>query len=328
MQQGGSLIGQGGYACVFSPAIPCKDIPTAQTSISVGKVFVDPIDAKEEMELVKELKTLDPDQNYFLYSTELCSFDSFGSEPDVRKCRADFSEGEVRHQTIMFDGGTTLDRFLQSEDRMPDDGWSLNYVLELLDSVFVGIGLLIENDLIHQDIKVNNIVVSSKGQVRIIDFGLLVGVQPFYEENHLFKTDYFVNPPEYMMMRPTHKLNILSVEELEHSTWAHTKTRFDVSRDAVFDLQHKKSFQKLLRDRIKCPNFESFEQFAIDGEWHKKADIYSLGLVLIFCARLVNAREVVNPMFLHMIQGMIMPHPDDRFGMATIMHILSKIKSG
>lgn len=326
MKRGGAIIGQGGSACVFKPAIPCQGVTAERSRSSVGKVFTRADDATNEMASVHALEDLDPDQQYFVFSTHMCAFDDYGAEPDVHKCDTESqAHGHMRYQTIMPDGGVTLKRFLQSKRNLPTDGWPLYDVLTILESVFTGVHLLIENNLVHQDVKASNIVVGKEEKVRLIDFGLLVDRLDLYRNNFMFSSNYFVNPPEYMMMRSRDRIDVLSIEDLDHGTWTHVRTKFDDNRESTFNLEHDESFQKLLRQRFNSQDVDTFQRISVDGAWHKKADIYSLGLVLVFCARLINKDDVKNPLFQYLIRGMIMPHPDDRLGIMEILQVLEKI---
>lgn len=245
------------------------------------------------------MSNVDPEQEYFVYSTDSCTF-----QDDVSKC---------------LDGDVTLDQFLSSKRNLPKLGWRLHDMLTILEALFIAVILLIENELVHQDIRLCNIVVNKDGLVRVVDTGFLVDHESLYKDNPLFKSNFFANPPEHMMMRSDVSRLIQSVEDIEDLEDGHTSS-------PIFTMDHDKSFKKLLHERTRCPDLQKFVKIAIDREWHKKADIYSLGIVLVLCARLVHNEDMKNnELFQLLVHGMIMPHPDDRFDMSQIQSVMKEI---
>lgn len=320
MKRGGSLIGQGSFGCVFNPAIPCRGIDPLNTGKSVGKVFMHDQDASDEMKLLQKFVQMDPDQKYFIYSTEKCELDQdYGNEPDVSKCTAISHHPYDRtFQTIMPNGGVTLREYLITN--RPVLGWSLESIVKLLEPVFAGVDSLIRNDMVHQDIKTINIVVNDYGEARLIDFGLILPSFDLYREdqNGLLRAEYFLNPPEYRLMRPMNLIEHPNIFTLEYNTIDFCES------DEFFTEEHEKSLQMLWFQRVRCTDLREFQSIANDRRWWDKADIYSLGLALLFCStHMDNSRHDHN--FVELVNQMIMPHPDHRIGMHELRFQLDKI---
>lgn len=338
-KHGGALVAQGTYGCVYSPAFPCAGAQSDPNS--VGKLFVSNESWQEENQHTERLKAMDKGQNYFIYPTGNCKIPSSQtiteSPNEVAKCRLRLGDQPTVYQTIMPNAGVILSEFLVINK--PAQGWVLVDLIHLLMPVFKGIEKLIEWGEVHQDLKLDNIIANRLGQVRIIDFGLMASGQRFYHENWLYHTDkthkreFFVYPPEYRMYRGDSRLHDMTINELNDKTFAIANQQL-----AFGSPMHQTSLARLQSERRnKYPGdikgahglsvSKAFQDAAASKKWIKKADIFSLGLILVACAKLVRNIDQNNQNFIDLVDGMIMPHPDDRLGMPEILERLKNISN-
>lgn len=338
LKRGGALVGQGTYGCVYNPAIACAGISMADTSTSVGKVFASESDADIDMSWTKLLAKIDPTQKWFIYPTKKCRLQDFGSEPEseVAKCEVLLPRNHSSvFQTIMFDGGITLNHFVHKF--RPPRGWSTEQILDITRPVFLGVQALIRRSLIHQDLKCSNIVVDENGSSRIIDFGLLTSKDDWFGENTnvLFEVLYHINPPEYRLLRNDDAVQ----RETLASMNAHTRNFTGLVDDLFIAPKHQQSLDRLWSERVHLEstgtrprtrsNFtwsaQRYREMAMRNAWYEKSDVFSLGLMMVLCMQYMRRRDALNPDLLDVVNGMIMPHPDERMSIDTVIGKLENL---
>jgi len=81
-QKGGDKLGQGGFGCVVRPAIACRRKQQPPPN-SVSKItYVIPgyeSDYEDELRMLKKIRTIDPDQKYFISVFDECELDTNAS---------------------------------------------------------------------------------------------------------------------------------------------------------------------------------------------------------------------------------------------------------
>ncbi|MDB6070717.1 MAG: serine/threonine protein kinase active-site signature, partial [Verrucomicrobiales bacterium] len=92
--------------------------------------------------------------------------------------------------------GGSLDDRIRKNGRL-EEAW----VLELAEQVVLGLKAAEDAGLIHRDIKPGNILLSSEGTPKIVDFGLAVFSRDGVHDSEIWATPYYV-PPETLHGEP------------------------------------------------------------------------------------------------------------------------------
>ena len=164
-RKGGALMAQGSYGCVFRPALACKG-NTRNRPHQISKLM-DGVDAIEELKQRDLFRIIDPAQKYFLYPFEICDPKlPFNAENNVKKCKVPM---KVRKILQSLDGGESIIAIKLDAAEYPAFFKSITNLFEGLEKAHA-------KDVIHNDVKPANIVVSKtdKGHfnTRFIDFGI------------------------------------------------------------------------------------------------------------------------------------------------------------
>lgn len=337
MQRGGSFLASGSYGCIYKPAIPCSDTDN-ETSDSVGKVFDSEKHWRIENKNSHFLQHMDKDHSLFVYPTKTCSFPSntaHESESEINKCRFDLLKKPKIYQSIMPNAGVTITEFFRLN--MPVGGWGLSTLINLMTPIFKGIDKLIGFGSVHQDVKFDNVVADIKGNARLIDFGLLIQSADFYDHNfllHIYDEEQTpcLNPPEYRLFRGDSTVQYMTMLDLNKRS-----SPFSRSKSTFNSTTHVDSLNKLQNDRINYLGDEpssfnklitrsnAFRDLAHQRNWHKTSDIFSLGLLMKNVTRYLKPTDRRDPFLSALVDGMIMPHPDDRLTLPDIFELIVKL---
>jgi len=166
MQDGGRLVGQGTYGCVFSPPLLCSSKQTRSTPGSIGKIS-EYSDVKNEIQAAKDLNNVVGSQYFILPDpNSLCIPAPMEkqSEPDIKKCEAIERRGTknmVLYQ--MRFGGLPIRVVLRKSNYYS----FYTFMTQLLE---IGATLLL-NGYVHGDFHMNNVLMLEDHQPRLIDFG-------------------------------------------------------------------------------------------------------------------------------------------------------------
>jgi serine/threonine protein kinase len=197
------MLNSGTYGAGFIPAFPCVDGRVFPKS--VGKVFWEAAD-QDEWNIIQDLTNIEKNQKqkYFTYTKDRCKIEfpkgNTQAELDLldylKKKKADTPQRNL-DQFIMDYSGIRLKDYIQNY-------YSLNSIsrgefILILENAFYAIKRLIDHNYVHQDIKEDNIAISNTQRLRLIDFGLTLKFDDYYQQskNLLLRVPYLsVAPPE------------------------------------------------------------------------------------------------------------------------------------
>lgn len=180
MSSSPEVIGQGTYGCVHKPSLKCKDKPKMNYDNMVSKT-IEKSDAEKEMREYKGISKADKDQDFYLGKPVLCDIQDIPRNIEaVGKCK--ISESVLRNLAkykliVMRDGGENLETYSRKVATWPISKQNTDkceqFLLEII-RLLHGVLIFKENDLIHHDLKPQNIVYNdTDGRVNFIDFGIM-----------------------------------------------------------------------------------------------------------------------------------------------------------
>ena len=227
-------------------------------------------------------------------------------------------------------GGQTLTEYLKS--KMPLKRAEL---VILLEHLFACVRVLIKNNYVHQDIKADNIVVDTKGSVRLIDFGWLREHDWFYHPklNGMMSkyNTYIPSCPEYRLVNTDPKTSASSIieDELDFCEQIYGFKNVMFTHDPNSD--YSLSLNEFVHDIAKLTRDQKFE-FIREYNTASSADIYSCGMVLLltsamFCVPYQDDDETGRGLFIELLRGCLMPHPGHRFEIDDVFDMIGKIKA-
>ena len=258
-QNAGILIGEGTYGKVYRPHIPCKN-KTFKNNV-VGKVFADKDDYDNEVEIAKLIKNLNVKNEF--------------SIPFYDNC-------DENMEIIYKNGGQDLYDYMinhNNHDKFYDILYKMRYICN-------GIQILIKNGLVHQDIKLENIVYNGE-DLYLIDYGLMTQRSIVYNIKAFLTYDYIAFPPEYKRHEYGIDFNIKFLKNFNGGSM--------LTFIQTFYIDYKKDLLTLM-DKPSYPT--------------NKIDIYSLGMVICSLYKWYNHRDVNIE---ELICGMICFNPNKRW---------------
>jgi serine/threonine protein kinase len=332
--KGGEALGRGTYGCAFYPALRCNDKRKYRDKL--GKIMFNSDSYDEEADISRILEKVDPTQKYLIYPKDVqCFVDRHTVEHNDPKsvCKLTDENNSVNThytqntynkrqghsstggrtnlygQLIMKYGGKSVSKYFDDLKYQIDRKTFLKLFLNL----FEGVHLLINNKLIHQDIKADNSVIADKSY--LIDFGLLIRFKDF-QDSFLMRNEYYLCGPEYRINRcKTYKefkdLNLYNLKYCYYKYW---------ERDGL-------SSYNLDNLKLYYDNYRNSGKELVP----EKADIYSVGILLLSLYGFLIPAAKDDPTIVvkvhKLIHGMITPNPHDRISIDEIIKITKNIIS-
>ena len=186
---GGKAIAEGTYGCVFKPQLICDNKNIRQDGI-VSKLGLKK-DMEDEMKLITQfstiLATIPNNKNYFIAAnTSICNPKKLDSLIDLNdfdnKC-AILNEKGIKKQNVnnpnilknlkiinIPDGGVDLLYFIKNNPLTKATFNKIN--TSLIDLLNNGITPMNKKNILHLDLKMENILIDTQYKIRIIDWGL------------------------------------------------------------------------------------------------------------------------------------------------------------
>ena len=198
--EGGSLIGQGHYGCVFDPPLLCEDAIEKRKNRRVVGKLADEADAKDEILASKILSEIPNAKEYYVladtgsYCDNLVPMEEQPDKKGIKMCEPikHYGNKEMVHYTMPF-GGISIMKYFESRNKpFP--------VREMVTHILEGAALMTLNGYVHYDIHMGNILIEG-AKARFIDFGFSfssynITNDTLDERWKVYKPSYPAEPPE------------------------------------------------------------------------------------------------------------------------------------
>jgi serine/threonine protein kinase len=354
--------GKGSFGCVISPYINIdnKQYHTNIPNIpKVSKVFKKIFLAKLEYDENMTYKDIiDPNglSTVNIYDANNITEDS-QKKFIVENCEFNDMAYDYFPQIIMEDGGIDLRIYLREFSRSSNPTKiPFDVFINTFKNLINVLSKLHENKIIHQDIKIENILINSSYDLKIIDFGITKKFEDVYNisnYNALIYT-YPTFPPEYKFIGYIYSLiekgttlneflslleNQNNIEYIRHNILRVNVMKYpDIVPKYIIDRMNKQGitidYYKDQEDRFittikeiikKSKDLESFfNEFKKIAQY---VDVYSIGIVLIQFEQCIDLNEENLDFYRGMIDACISCDVNERPTMKNIVNNIGNYMS-
>ena len=183
-------VGKGTFGCAYYPPLTCKN-HTMDVKYGNNKYIMKVMDDESayiESKISNILKRIDPYQEHFLYviPNEVCQL-AIPLDRLITNCEI-IKPGYKGY--FMKYGGPTLHDIALKEPHLITLESTIMWLYQLL----IGVKLLQSANIIHYDIKMNNITINSLGYACFIDFGISFIADAEWKKNPINLIDTYYQP--------------------------------------------------------------------------------------------------------------------------------------
>jgi serine/threonine protein kinase len=311
-----NVIGEGTYGCVHKPSLKCKDNVPVSYENTVSKT-ISKRDASKEIMEYKNIVKADRDDDFYLGKPVLCDIDNISKNKSaIEKCKI---ADEVLNNLsgykliVMRDGGENLETYSKKVRNWPlTQENKRKCELFLLESLrlFKGLVVFKKHDLIHHDLKPQNIVFNEKdNRLNFIDFGIMQSKNKVKStllsgKEYDYALFHWSFPWEtmFLLKRKFDRINIYTKKWLTsqfteaNGYYPHMQNFFYYSIDTslpklMYDFKINRVFNEydmFITNETKDLVFAEFVDKCLD-----EIDLFGLGLSLMFW--LHNAKKNLDP---------------------------------
>ena len=202
-KQGGKLLAEGGYGCVFIPGINCDgSIMSNKKYISKIQRFDD--SAKNEIEIGRIVQNIGGFEDHFSPVLKFCNIDiAKVKDKEISKCTI-LKKKATKKFIVMklryVEGNDFMDYLINQKNSVQ----LVSNIILSYNHLLKSVSMLIEKQILHYDLKGTNILFDMEKETPIlIDFGLSVQISNIDFDDNLqtlmnnLKNIFYVYAPEY-----------------------------------------------------------------------------------------------------------------------------------
>jgi len=260
------FIAKGSYGCVIKPAYDCNKILLTENTVS--KLFMNKKDWNKEVKINKILEKLDPKNIFTVKMINNCPINI--DKKTISKCAITKSNDHFYQIIYEYGGDEIINIFLKTEII------NIIVILKQFIQIFEGLCILDENNIIHHDIKPNNILYDiTKNKMYLIDFGLYITKDEDFIQN---ENKFIYHPSEYTFFNYYYtEADKINAEYYKHEM----RMNIDLINKKKIDDNIKKKiihvYDNLDKNKIAIYNKIKLHR---DIDIHNKIDVYMFGLTL------------------------------------------------
>ena len=189
-----SPLAQGTFGCVYHPGFTCNYKPLSKKYIT--KIHAsDELVVQNEIAISKKIQTIPNYELYFSPVLENCEVNLAKVERErVEKCK--FIKEDITNKKSLTYVSTKI-RFIEGESLLDyvEKNPKYSTISFLYKTLCESVKMLAEKDIVHFDLRENNMVVSKQGIPIIIDFGISIDFAKL--NNRRMKDAFYAFTTEY-----------------------------------------------------------------------------------------------------------------------------------
>ena len=313
------LLSQGGFGCVFYPGIRCNTLQADNRVVT--KIQKKDFNSENEIVIGNIINKLSMYQWYFLPVINNCNINLRSlKSPDLMKCDVIASTTEMKqHEYIAMDipymDGIEFIKIIESSGA----GEIVLILSEAYKHLLTAVEKLENMEIIHMDIKLDNVIFSKNGQPRLIDFGISIPVKEL--DKKTLNKYFYAYVPEYYVWDPiVHLINYCihiatkPLTDIDIETVARDCTIGNSSLD-IFSPEFVNNYKQTL-----VQFFDMFKNKELDVtinellDYKYSWDIYSLGIMYLKLLGTLFINAANGNLFIIMFSQVLLKtiHPDPR----------------
>ena len=327
--EGGKLLAEGGYGCVFSPGINCNG-SMMTTKKYVSKIQPFDKSAKNEIEIGKIIQTINGYINHFSPVIKNCSINiATIRDEDKNKCTI-FKKKKTKKFILMkllyINGEDFIDYMIKHKNSVQ----IVNNIINSYNHMLRALSMLIGKKIIHYDLKGTNILFDETKQAPLlIDFGLSIQVDKINMENlknffYVFAPQYYVWPLEvHYISYILHKKKEPVLKDLKMITNMFIKNNKALTKN--FSPNFIKKYNEKCLTQLKIYNALPYIQRLekIVNYWNT-FDNYSLSIMYLKFINYINLGKYPNNPFIIFFSQLLLknidPNPANRLSIIENIH--------
>lgn len=182
-----SVLGEGGMANVY----------LAEDIILQRKVAVKVL----RLDLQKDPQTIQRFEREALSTSEL-------SHPHIVSILDVGTEGDRHYLVMDYVDGPDLEKYIQQNNPIP-----LPKVIDIMDQILSAVALAHKHNVIHRDLKPQNILMDKKGNIKIVDFGIAIALNQstITQTNTAMGSVHYMSPEQARGSMATKQSDIYSL---------------------------------------------------------------------------------------------------------------------
>jgi serine/threonine protein kinase len=312
------VIGEGSYGCIHKPSLICKDNKKVSYKHKISKLLLTD-NAISELKEYMLISNSDKNNEYFLGVPDLCKVKpTENALKSIQKCKKLtkknnnklITKNQLKNYSVlvMKYGGIDLEKLGLEFGKMSTTESNRNKAKTFWKEtvrLFTGLQTFQKHDIIHFDLKPQNIVYDKKtGRINFIDFGHMQKISDVIEEcqysrNRLTETAFWNYPFEIQFLNQDQFLSAARLTIEERNSWflqfvsnikSHYQDDFVSAYDTFIDMftehmspvekikieeLYQSDFFKTFSEQVMIEDYDSFLEKSI-----KTIDIYGVGLAL------------------------------------------------
>jgi tRNA A-37 threonylcarbamoyl transferase component Bud32 len=328
---GGELIDEGGYGCVYYPALNCNK-KKGKNKKYISKVQLETTVSSNELNIGKKIQKIKNYKNYFSPVIESCPLKVNNQINDCNLLKKHNNKKIIMMKSIYIPNTLFINYFnkLQKKYKLNNFLFCYKYLLNSLKK-------LVKNKIIHFDLKGNNILVDKNTEIPIIiDFGLSFDVSKLnnknIEDKLIYSDDYILWSPEIVYLSYLYKVNEKpTLEEIENIT----NNIFKTLEDKIFVNYYSQDFIIKLKEvyklaLLKYKNYskeDMYEYIFNNNNIWKTIDNYSLSIIYfrLFTQIFNNFNNEFIIYFSKILLNNIHPFPEKRYDLDTTYNLINNL---
>jgi len=336
-RKGGKLLAEGGYGCIFIPGLNCNG------SIMNNKKYISKIQrfdesARNEIQIGKMIQNIGGFEDHFSPILKFCNIDIASiKDKEINKCtilKKQSSKKFIVMKLRYVDGNDFIDYLISQKNSVQ----LVSNIILSYNHLLTTISMLIENHILHYDIKGTNILFDIEKEAPIlIDFGLSVEIEKINfndDENILIKNlknIFYVSAPEYYLW----SLEIHYLSYILHKNKEPTETELIelatkyVNENKALNKNFspwflKKYKEKCIRQLKKYNNMKYMNRIKYLFSYWKTFDNYALSIMYLKFLRYININGFLDNHFILFFSKLLLknidPNPDNRLSIVETIH--------